>query len=61
MENLEMNCDQQRSLLLDFDKDISMELGKKNNEISMLKENEQIFNKNVQVVEYWENDRSGKN
>jgi hypothetical protein len=60
LENLEMNCDQQRSLLLDFDKDISTQLGKRNTQISELKDNEKIFNKNVRIMQYWEKDGSGK-
>ena len=60
LDNVSTDCDRQRSMLLDFDKEISIELGTQNDQISQLKQNEQDFGKNVDCLEYWRDTHAGR-
>ena len=61
LENLQINCEQQRSVLLDFDKEMCLEMGQNTQQFGILKQNQDIFKENVIYLEYWAKDHAGKN
>ena len=60
LENMRVDCDRQRSILLDFDKDISVELNTKNDRIHAMRQTERQFRKNVESLEQWEEGPAGE-